>query len=49
MRFSFEYDQKHGNEKAQYRWDGELSGKDSDGVIGTVSWIQKKKNETKTL
>ncbi|MBR0391686.1 MAG: hypothetical protein IJK38_05130 [Oscillospiraceae bacterium] len=44
LTFSFEYDQKTGNDKTGYRWDGNLQG--STGLSGEISYSATIKNET---
>lgn len=47
LSFTFEYDRKHGNSKAAYKWEGSLEG--GGGISGGITWTRKQKNETETL
>ncbi len=47
LSFSFEYDQKTGNDKTGYRWDGNLQG--STGLSGEISCSTSIKNETEKM
>ena len=47
LSFTLEYDQKRGNEKTQYKWEGSLEG--NTGLQGGVSFTTGRKNEKETI
>ena len=44
LTYSFEYDQKTGNDKIRCKWEGDLTGK--EGLAGEVSYSRTIRNET---